>query len=122
MKNQFNQEFKEFLTDRCDDMDFSKSSHYRKFDKKAEKVYGKIKTALPEDLRGYLLYLDDLYNGKQAATANLAYQEGFMQGAQFILNILSNNANLSPELPDIDLKPYEKENLIIRKLIETDKY
>jgi hypothetical protein len=115
VKNPFNKEFKDFLTDRCDELDFSKSRNYRKFEGKAEELYAKIKQALSEDLHGYLLYLDDLYNGKQAAAANLAYQEGFVKGTKLILDILSNSADLSPELSDIDLKLYEKENLIIHQ-------
>jgi hypothetical protein len=113
MKNQFNQEFKEFLADRSDAMDYSRSGSYRKFDERTEELYGVIKAALPEDLHWELAGLDDSYGGRQAAAANLSYQEGFMQGARFLLDILSNNADLSPELPEVALK--RDDHLIIHQ-------
>jgi hypothetical protein len=102
MKNPFNKELKEFLIDRCDELDFSgMSRNYRKFEEKTEELYDKIKKALPETLYGDLLRLDDMHNGRLGAAANLAYQEGFIKGAKLILDILSNSADLSPELPKL---------------------
>ena len=113
MKNRFNQEFKEFLTDRSDEMDYSRASNYRKFDERTEELYSVIKAALPEDLGLKLSRLDDSYGDRQAAAANLSYQEGFMQGARFLLDILWNNADLSLELRDVAIK--REDHLIIHQ-------
>jgi hypothetical protein len=104
LQKPFNKELKEFLTDRCDELDFSgMSRNYRKFEEKAEELYAKIKQALPETLHGDLLRLDDMHNGRLGAAANVAYQEGFIKGAQLILDILSNSADLSLEVPKLNL-------------------
>jgi hypothetical protein len=69
---------------------------YINYQDEHNELYGMLRGILPEEHGRALLRLDDTSSEMEALVMDMAYEQGYKDGINFILSIMSENAGAPP--------------------------
>jgi len=69
---------------------------YQKYQDEHNELYGMLRGILPEEHGRALLKLDDTSSEMETLVMDMAYEQGYKDGINFILSIMRENAGVAP--------------------------
>ena len=81
----------EFLTVRCDEIDYDEvAPRYKEEDEQIDRIYKELREQLSEADKAKFLRLNDLHGHRMASAANAAFIRGYSECLQCILYLLTS--------------------------------